>query len=679
MSDSDDMDSGHRLAETPSASKVADQASKKRKLSPTYSKSDLEKEPAWFVAGYRSYLGVVEKVKHEETYTGKEMLNHIWHVLEVARQHGEPDLQVRKMRKEQLQQHEEVLDAIYEMKKSLNVKKSYVEALKNGEDFDPTVPPKLNADRARHIFSVRFHFKDDKRMNFEETMDYLNKVLNPTRNQMRVSFRLSKAGNCVLEFPTEREKENAKEKEQLVVDSWLEAFLAPTTQPKLLFSSSHRTDIDECGENIHNCAPNELCFNIYRGYRCLPKPVAGSSGGGDEQPIPCGVGFWYNSTSRTCEDVNECTARIVPPCSPDAVCLNTVGSFQCHGSQRRRSTTRTPQLPTPLPWGAPTTTTGPTPRLRTPCPAGYHWSDQYFDCIDVDECEERLHNCRHDETCQNMPGSFFCQRSCSFGFRLEESSGLCQDVDECAEGSHVCRSGVETCVNVAGSYKCEFGGGSASSSGVSQRRIPLMGDTCTTGLRLSADGTFCEDIDECLSSPCKRNQYCTNTLGSYLCTCRTQGFALDPATGLCQDINECAYDHLNTCSMDSQRCDNTIGSFICVRIANCGTGYTLNHHTGICEDINECEARQDNCRSLGPQYRCKNIADIDECKSNPCQSTEVCINSMGSFRCESQRTGACSQGYQTAADGKSCQDIDECALGTHNCQSIQSCINRPGG
>ena len=105
--------------------------------------------------------------------------------------------------------------------------------------------------------------------------------------------------------------------------------------------------------------------------------------------------------------------------------------------------------------------------------------------------------------------------------------------------------------------------------------------------RFTGDEVVCFDINECNISKtnCHDNADCTNTPGSFECTCHT-GYTCDGVTS-CTDIDECAEDkgnfHVNA------NCSNTLGSFKCT----CHTGFTGD---GVsCTDIDECAENKDNC------------------------------------------------------------------------------------
>ncbi|CAH3168575.1 unnamed protein product [Porites lobata] len=71
------------------------------------------------------------------------------------------------------------------------------------------------------------------------------------------------------------------------------------------------------------------------------------------------------------------------------------------------------------------------------------------------------------------------------------------DIDECGASTPVCDINAN-CSNTRGSYLC----------------------TCRAGY--TGDGKTCQDIDECSASPpvCDVNANCSNTRGSYICTCK---------------------------------------------------------------------------------------------------------------------------------------------------------------
>ncbi len=64
--------------------------------------------------------------------------------------------------------------------------------------------------------------------------------------------------------------------------------------------------------------------------------------------------------------------------------------------------------------------------------------------------------------------------------------------------------------------------------------------------------------------------------------------------------------------------------------------------------------------SVFPRHSFNNLADVDECSSNPCQEDEICVDGWESFVCLSQPT----------------EDTDECL--DSPCPENATCINTPG-
>ena len=105
------------------------------------------------------------------------------------------------------------------------------------------------------------------------------------------------------------------------------------------------------------------------------------------------------------------------------------------------------------------------------------------------------------------------------------------------------------------------------------------------------------DLDECRSGVdrCSENAICSNTEGSYECTCRN-GFIGDGITCLSELIRThintllyipwiCVYIDNSDCTTlnCSQLCVSTTGSF---RVCACHPGYYLNTH-----NLKECEGK----------------------------------------------------------------------------------------
>ena len=162
----------------------------------------------------------------------------------------------------------------------------------------------------------------------------------------------------------------------------------------------------------------------------------------------------------------------------------------------------------------------------------------------MNECSSNNGGCEHN--CQNTQGSFRC--TCNSGFTLNsdqrrctgqwthartlalrtyiERSYLIADINECTRGTDNC---AQRCTNTPGSFTC----------------------SCNAGYRLASNRLSCSGKLTSCNTVCTRSIFCT-----FL------------------DINECSGGSDNC----AQRCTNTIGSFTC----SCNTGYTLSSNRRTC-------------------------------------------------------------------------------------------------
>jgi len=197
---------------------------------------------------------------------------------------------------------------------------------------------------------------------------------------------------------------------------------------------------------------------------------------------------------------------------------------------------------------------------------------------DVDECQNRTHNCDALAGCVNTDGSFTCE--CTAGFSGIGTMDTCVDVNECG-GQNNCDENA-VCNNTAGSFTC----------------------ACESGF--TGDGTTCDDVDECTGGGVDCSQQpdfvCINTPGSFECGCAA-GFV--QGGGVCVDADECDLGTDNCHA--SATCSNVDSSFTC----ECVVGYAGSGTT--CADVNEC--------STG---------------AHTCQTAETCTNTAGSFTCSTE-------------------------------------------
>ncbi|RWS19315.1 hypothetical protein B4U80_10863 [Leptotrombidium deliense] len=115
-------------------------------------------------------------------------------------------------------------------------------------------------------------------------------------------------------------------------------------------------DIDECAENTYDCPRNQFCVNTEIGYECVSPTTR------DQNSTMNHTGNIQN----VCEQNNDL-------CKENEECINTPGSYKCV--------------------------------LR--CDFGMR--EENGKCVDIDECNEKTHNCTANQICVNKQFGYDCK------------------------------------------------------------------------------------------------------------------------------------------------------------------------------------------------------------------------------------------------------------------------------
>ncbi|XP_049339341.1 fibrillin-1 isoform X2 [Astyanax mexicanus] len=427
-------------------------------------------------------------------------------------------------------------------------------------------------------------------------------------------------------------------------------------------------DINEC-KMIHSLCTNGRCRNTIGSFRCR-----------------CDSGYALDSDERNCTDIDECTFADI---CVNGRCQNIPGLFRCE------------------------------------CSIGFELDRSGGNCTDINECADPT-TCISG-FCVNTPGSYFC--NCPPDFQLNPTGVGCVDIR-----SGNCYLDVRSRGDASESLDCsnEIGVGVSKAScccslgqgwGTPCEACPLLNSSEYKSLCPGGEGfrpnpitVILEDINECQELPglCQGGN-CINTFGSFQCEC-PKGFALNKETRVCEDVNEC--ERPGICGPG--QCYNTIGNYTCIcppdymqvnggnncmdmrrslcyrnyysDNATCDGELTFNMTKKMCccsynigrawnKPCEPCPVSGTSefailCGSDRIGYYIDiytgQVIDIDECREIPgvCDNG-VCINMIGSFRCE------CPMGFVYNDKLLICEDIDECQNGPV-CQQNAVCLNLPG-
>ncbi|WAR07539.1 MLP-like protein, partial [Mya arenaria] len=401
-------------------------------------------------------------------------------------------------------------------------------------------------------------------------------------------------------------------------------------------------DVNECDSHISLCSDAyQMCVNIPGSFLC-----------------ECLMGF-KDSGSNHCEDVDECTNSLLNGCGQNMICSNTEGGYTCE------------------------------------CMEGFVQSDQ--DCKVQNPCLQLGNlNCSH--YCVVEENVAECK--CNFGFYIDEDLLTCKDINECDNDTLNECEPKGNCINVAGSCKCECTPGYKLSNDGRQciecdqyhfgtnceQTCSCLHGTCdkTQGCNCSNGwaGDQCDtDLDECDNEDlCPTTFECGNTLGSFLCQCKTGYVRTEDR---CEDIDECLDASLNTCE---QACHNTGGGYEC----SCYNGYMLNITTGSCSDVDECQSGfhqcDQNCQNTQGGYICTckeglvlDLTDRHSCLAEKecasadavnCPDHSICVRINDTIKC------ICERGFEQIA-ANACINVNECDHDYGYC--AHTCQDNPGG
>ncbi|KAJ8786254.1 hypothetical protein J1605_006474 [Eschrichtius robustus] len=313
--------------------------------------------------------------------------------------------------------------------------------------------------------------------------------------------------------------------------------------------------------------------------------------------------------------------------------------------------------------------------IETCCAAGQQWAIDNDECLDIPESGAESDVCRTAQ--KHCCVSYLKEKSCMAGVMGAKEGEACGDEDN------------DTCgVSL---YKASLPWGGCGLS------LKQCCDCCGLGLRVRAEGQSCESNPN-LGYPCNHvmlsccegedplivpevrrppePEAVPRRVSEAELTSR-EALSLGTETELPNslpgdDQDECLLLPGELCQ---HLCINTVGSYHCA----CFPGFSLQDDGRTCRpdgDRPKPEAAEESAlrpesSQVAPNTIALPVPQPNTCKDNgPCK--QVCSVVGDTAMC------SCFPGYAIMADGVSCEDQDECLLGTHDCSWRQFCVNTLG-
>ncbi|XP_063415069.1 fibrillin-1-like [Mytilus trossulus] len=267
-------------------------------------------------------------------------------------------------------------------------------------------------------------------------------------------------------------------------------------------------DIDECATNTANCNSNlQTCVNLQGSFECKDCPQGQISVNNkctvktcahvqckvnevcvnaDGPTCQCKPG--YRSTVIGCIDIDECATNTANCNSNLQTCVNLQGSFECKDcpqgqiSVNNKCTVKTCAHVQCKVNEVCVNADGPTCQ----CKPGYR--STVIGCLDIDECATHTANCKPNQICENLPGSYQC-KECPTGQIPVNNECIGKTCKHVKCGEH------EECKETRNGPKCE----------------------CVKGYYYTVNG--CE-VKTCAFHTCEYNQVCIDTAYGPKCKCK---------------------------------------------------------------------------------------------------------------------------------------------------------------